>query len=474
MSEQTKPTSDKKKTPFKGKNRGKGKPRKTSNRPSYIDLFQQSALVISSFLNHQGGLRTLVYASNFRSPQALLAISFKTLQLWPHTLPIVTSIIPAAKDLPQHQLALLMVLIGEYVADRKISRGSGRDTRSMHKVITQHGELFKPALAEVKANLKDILTKGPASRALEAKKLPRFVRVDLTKWSRRKASKTLQKKNELVKYPPTKPGTFALDPLVPDVLVFPPGSILTEHPFVTDGRMVLQSRASSLTVHAARPYIRKGTRVLDVCAAPGSKSLHAASLGGSVVANDRSEVRAQMLRDRVAALKHGDNVQVVVGDALELSDDEAQVIIVDPSCSSSGVAGNVDRVLGSTAAWPGRAPSSKVDVEALASFQTSCLGRALTVNPSASVVVYSTCSVHRAENEGVVEAVLADEAVQAAGWKLTAAAMDWPMRGDLRETVRCGSEMGSDGFFVALFTRGDVKPVTAVEEEESEEEKLDE
>lgn len=65
-------------------------------------------------------------------------------------------------------------------------------------------------------------------------------------------------------------------------------------------------------------------------------------------------------------------------------------------------------------------------VESLATFQESALRHALTF-PSVQHIVYSTCSVHIRENEGVVAAVL-DEATQL-GFKLGRALPTWHRRG---------------------------------------------
>ena len=70
-----------------------------------------------------------------------------------------------------------------------------------------------------------------------------------------------------------------VDSLLPDLLVFPPGTDLHDHPLVASSTLVLQSKASAMPAHALRP--RPGWAVVDACAAPGNKTTHLAALMGN-------------------------------------------------------------------------------------------------------------------------------------------------------------------------------------------------
>ena len=83
----------------------------------------------------------------------------------------------------------------------------------------------------------------------------------------------------------------SLDPLLPDVLLFPPGTDLHAHPLVASGALVLQSRASCMPAHALAPA--PGWQVVDACAAPGNKTTHLAALmagRGRVLAHDKDAI----------------------------------------------------------------------------------------------------------------------------------------------------------------------------------------
>ncbi|MDE3070587.1 MAG: RsmD family RNA methyltransferase, partial [Acidobacteriota bacterium] len=105
-----------------------------------------------------------------------------------------------------------------------------------------------------------------------------------------------------------------------------------------EGLFVAQSRAAMLVGHALGP--RPGERVLDLCAAPGGKTTHAAALmegRGEVVALERDPRRAAALRREVARLGAG-NVTVEVGDARSACPRGGRFdrVLLDPPCSGLG------------------------------------------------------------------------------------------------------------------------------------------
>jgi putative methyltransferase len=77
---------------------------------------------------------------------------------------------------------------------------------------------------------------------------------------------------------------------------------------------------------------------------------------------------------------------------------DVEYILLDPSCSGSGIASRMDHLLSENEA-------SKERLEALAEFQIKAILHAFTF-PNVKKVVYSTCSKYREENEDVVAKVL--------------------------------------------------------------------
>jgi putative methyltransferase len=103
-------------------------------------------------------------------------------------------------------------------------------------------------------------------------------------------------------------GTFMWDPILPNLLVFPPGTSMYDDVNVAAGRIILQDRSSCLPALALQP-LPPGAVVIDACAAPGNKTSHAAALveladkraknkenPGRVHAFERDPKREQMLR----------------------------------------------------------------------------------------------------------------------------------------------------------------------------------
>jgi 25S rRNA (cytosine2278-C5)-methyltransferase len=127
---------------------------------------------------------------------------------------------------------------------------------------------------------------------------------------------------------------------------------------------------------------------------------------GQIFAFDRDQVRLKRLQDNVNRLKCK-NISAVCQDFLtiDVHDPKYQNVrglIVDPSCSGSGIVSRGDQFL----------PQSQKDendqkerLHNLSEFQVKILQKALSF-PSAQFVVYSTCSIHEIENEEVVLQIL--------------------------------------------------------------------
>lgn len=133
-----------------------------------------------------------------------------------------------------------------------------------------------------------------------------------------------------------------------------------------------------------------------------------------------------------------------------------QALLLDPSCSGSGTTASRGDALLAAHANNAHARAASQRVAQLARFQQAALRHALRF-PGLRRLVYSTCSVHREENEDVVAAVL-DEA-RAAGYVLRDALPGWHRRGlevveGSEALVRVDAEEdGAEGFFVALFVK---------------------
>lgn len=157
-----------------------------------------------------------------------------------------------------------------------------------------------------------------------------------------------------------------------------------------------------------------GERVLDVCAAPGSKTTQLAALmddTGTLVANDANLGRISALRSN--AERCGvTNLAITNGDARHLSlkpfDGELfDRTLVDVPCSCEGTIRKNPTAL---EGW------SLEHVEGVAGVQRGILKRAVQVTQPGGTVVYSTCTFAPEENESVLDHVLAEEDCRVLGF----------------------------------------------------------
>jgi len=196
------------------------------------------------------------------------------------------------------------------------------------------------------------------------------------------------------------------------------------------GAIQPQARSSMLVSRVLDP--EPGQRVLDLCAAPGGKTTHLAALienRGEIVAVERHPGRAAALertRDRMGATC----VRVEVGDAaIPRTDGPFDRILVDPPCSG----------LGTLQARPDlRWRAQPEAIGELAAIQAGILAAGAQALGPDGVLVYSVCTISRAEGDGVVDGFLRDHGEFTVERRLQ-------LRPD---------RDGTDGFFIARLRRG--------------------
>lgn len=210
------------------------------------------------------------------------------------------------------------------------------------------------------------------------------------------------------------------------------------------GLVYIQDEASQLVAHALGA--RAGERVLDACAAPGSKTTHIASLTPGIrllVAGDIHAHRLRLVREACArAAING--VRFGVYDAtvaLPFVSDTFDRVLVDAPCTGTGTLRRNPEI---------RWRISSSDVAELAARQGRILKNAARLVRTGGRLVYSTCSVEMEENESVASAFLRENE-HFRPVRLTVPALlqnedgtrarTWPQRD------------GADGFFIAAFER---------------------
>jgi len=210
-----------------------------------------------------------------------------------------------------------------------------------------------------------------------------------------------------------------------------------------------------LVVEALRP--EAGMRVLDCCAAPGGKTTHIAErMGntGEVVANDVHAHKVALIADQAERLGLT-SVAMMNVDASTLSRElpsgSFDAVLLDAPCTGFGVIRRKPDIK-----WAKRPE----DVASIASLQAELFDQAAQLVRPGGRLVYSTCTVERAENEDVVRRFLAYAAEE--GWELDdtwkAALPAEPLAAALKRSPEgmlqvLPHDAESDGFFIACLKK---------------------
>lgn len=215
-------------------------------------------------------------------------------------------------------------------------------------------------------------------------------------------------------------------------IVTPTGSVrLAEHapvdalPGFDDGAWWVQDAAAALPACMLGDV--RGKRVLDLCAAPGGKTLQLAAAGAHVTAVDKSDARLNRLRENLRRTKL--QAEVIAADALDYRADPFDAVLLDAPCTSTGTLRRHPDV-----AWLRR----PTDVRALAELQSKLVAAAAKLLKPGAPLVYAVCSLEPEEGEGVVAEALKN------GWR--------------REPFNPGDVPGADEFITAT---GDLRTLPA-------------
>ncbi|KAL8371536.1 hypothetical protein RB595_001363 [Gaeumannomyces hyphopodioides] len=484
-----------------------------------MSLYHEAAAVLAS--SEGGSLKARVFRlKTLRSaPSQVYALAFETCK-WS---PVLKEVVENAQLL-QHERKLTPVLALLLAHDLLLAKGgvSLPASHGLRQSVERHKARLTAELTRAR-----IRRKAPSLDALRAEVdeaaspdagHPRWVRVNTLKTSiAAELESTFAGFTKVASVPDLlargKPDGIYTDEHIPNLIAVSRRVDVIKKEAYKSGAIILQDKASCFPAYLLDPLPEDG-EALDACAAPGNKTTHLAAVLESrraasgftgplrIHAFEKDPVRAMTL-EKMVKLAGSDGFTCLNKgkDFLKADPDDALyanvgALLLDPSCSGSGIVGRDDvpelRLPDAPGAKGAAKPeptstkgkrdrkrkrrdddggdikgesdgagqtlvdddgkttvvSSEADLKArlaaLSSFQCSLLVHALRF-PAARRVTYSTCSVHAEENEHVVLAALRSEVARERGWRILTRSEQvdgmrrWPVRGRVEF---CGGDEG--------------------------------
>ena len=259
-----------------------------------------------------------------------------------------------------------------------------------------------------------------------------------------KLKKELEEAGVVVKENPILP--YALELEKTDNIRYLPG--------YAEGKFAVQDVSSMLLTEIANPL--KGHTVIDVCAAPGGKSMHAAQkvgADGKVFSRDVSTAKKELIAENAARLGL-DNITIEVVDA-KIHDDNmkrnADYLYLDVPCSGLGIIGRKSDI---------KQNIKKAKLDELTKLQWDIVKACWDYVKVGGTLMYSTCTVNKAENEQMVKRICAELPFEPVD--ITDVLPKYITENDkynIKDTAKKGyiqllpGEFGTDGFFIAKLKR---------------------
>lgn len=190
---------------------------------------------------------------------------------------------------------------------------------------------------------------------------------------------------------------FSFGHYLPEFLHIRKSGLPLEDQLISSGKVFVQDESSGLPVRLLNP--KPGDNVADLTAAPGGKATYAAIRmrnRGRVTAVDKSHTRLQLVVENAQRM----GIKIVAPVAADLAEFNAEPfdrVLLDPPCSGWGTARKHADL---------RWAKSTGDIENLTKIQAKMIDRASRLVKPGGVLVYSTCTIIRAENDQVVEEFL--------------------------------------------------------------------
>lgn len=169
---------------------------------------------------------------------------------------------------------------------------------------------------------------------------------------------------------------------------------ISELPGFSEGLFTVQDVSSALSVEAAD--IKNDNFVMDICAAPGGKTILASEKAKEVLSRDVSEEKLELISDNLDRMRVR-NVISEVFDATVTDEtyiEKADVLIMDVPCSGLGVMGKKRDI---------KYHVTPDSIRSLNELQKSIVEHSWQYVKPGGTLIYSTCTINRTENEDMVK-----------------------------------------------------------------------
>lgn len=254
-------------------------------------------------------------------------------------------------------------------------------------------------------------------------------------------------------------------PYLPYVYRMEQGENVSALPGFAEGKYTVQDVSSALAVEIAQ--IGERDFVIDVCAAPGGKSILAAERArdGRVLARDISEEKTALIAENVRRMGIP-NLEIQIFDGRDTDEtlaESADVVLLDVPCSGLGVIGKKRDI---------KYRASAEGMRSLVELQREIVRASARYVRPGGTLVYSTCTIHSEENEAMVCYIARElgfqpvsiESILPKALREHAGSLESDLCRGERKTALTAQEraacvqfmpgyMQSDGFFAARFRR---------------------
>ncbi|KAF8150771.1 S-adenosyl-L-methionine-dependent methyltransferase [Crassisporium funariophilum] len=431
-----------------------------------MNFYFEAAKTLDRLDMKQGSIKGIIASLPEKDRKRTAALVIETLKFKPVLIEVIGTAKLMTEERKLSSMNLVLVLVHDLLLARGIQAGDGPIKQAILRHKTRlHGEFQK---LKIKRGVKldsDLAHSGDERAAL----IPRYVRVNTTLGTVEEAIEAFISRGFVLSDPFSSKKGFTKDPHVPNLLSFSPHSNFQDDPLYKTGKIILQDKASCFPAIVLSPPASDDAVVIDATAAPGNKTSHLSALmknRGKLYAFERDRKRFSTLKMMLAKARCT-NVSPINEDFLTIDPFDPQFnsathILLDPSCSGSGIVNRLDHLLESAETDD----TGEDRLAKLAAFQLKMIKHAMRF-PSVKRIVYSTCSIHATENEHVIRDVLKSEEAKAGTFVLAPqneVLPEWPRRGYPEELespehalslVRClPGEDATNGFFVSCFVKG--------------------